>query len=198
LNTARYVLALLLVMSLPPAILLWVVIHPLAGFWRRIGPTWTYVALSPFVVVSALAVFLARHTLLAVDLGMHYWLLIPTALCIGAGGWIAWHRRRQLTQKILAGVPELSRDLSGSKLLTEGAYAIIRHPRYVEVVLWSAGYAFFANHLASYIFTLLSIPALYVVVLLEERELRTRFGQEYEEYARRVPRFVPRMGRRIS
>ena len=27
-----------MVVSLPPALLLWVVIHPFVGFWRRVGP----------------------------------------------------------------------------------------------------------------------------------------------------------------
>jgi protein-S-isoprenylcysteine O-methyltransferase Ste14 len=31
-------------------------------------------------------------------------------------------------------------------------------------------------------------------VLLEERELRDRFGAEYEEYCRRVPRYIPKRG----
>jgi protein-S-isoprenylcysteine O-methyltransferase Ste14 len=195
-HTARYVFALLLMVSLPPAILLWYAIHPFVRFWRRLGAAWTYVILSPLAVGLALAMYLARRTLLRVDLGTHYWLLVPTVLCLGVGGWIAWHRRKQLTQRMIAGGAELSRDPSESKLLTEGAYAVIRHPRYVEVVLLSAGYAFFANYLASYIAVLLAIPALYVVVLLEERELRDRFGAAYEEYARRVPRFVPRLGGR--
>jgi len=29
--------------------------------------------------------------------------------------------------------------------------------------------------------------------MLEERELRERFGAEYDAYCRRVPRFLPRL-----
>lgn len=29
----------------------------------------------------------------------------------------------------------------------------------------------------------------------EERELLVRFGEQYERYAQRVPRFIPRLGR---
>jgi protein-S-isoprenylcysteine O-methyltransferase Ste14 len=90
--------------------------------------------------------------------------------------------------------PELSQRRYPGKLLTEGIYAKVRHPRYVEALLGTLGYALFANYLAVYIAFLLAIPALYLVVLLEERELRDRFGAEYEEYSRRVPRFVPRFG----
>jgi len=37
---------------------------------------------------------------------------------------------------------------------------------------------------------------VFLIVQLEERELRERFGTEYEAYCRRVPRFVPVRGRR--
>lgn len=36
------------------------------------------------------------------------------------------------------------------------------------------------------------------VVLVEERWLRARFGVAYAEYLRRVPRWLPRLGRRPS
>jgi len=36
-DTFRYVLAVMLVISLPPAIAYWFVIHPFAALWRRVG-----------------------------------------------------------------------------------------------------------------------------------------------------------------
>jgi len=33
----------------------------------------------------------------------------------------------------------------------------------------------------------------HVVVLLEEKELRNRFGDDYVRYSQRVPRFIPQM-----
>jgi protein-S-isoprenylcysteine O-methyltransferase Ste14 len=53
-------------------------------------------------------------------------------------------------------------------------------------------YALFANYLGAYIVVVLSLPLIHFVVRLEERELRERFGTAYEEYYRRVPRFVPK------
>ncbi len=56
------------------------------------------------------------------------------------------------------------------------------------------GYAFIANYLGMDILFALTVPAIYFIVVLEERELRDRFGSTYEEYSRRVPRFFPRRG----
>jgi len=78
------------------------------------------------------------------------------------------------------------------KLLTDGIFARIRHPRYVEILLAVLTYALFSNYLASYLMFLFGLPMIYLIVLLEERELRQRFGAEYEAYCRRVPRFIPR------
>jgi protein-S-isoprenylcysteine O-methyltransferase Ste14 len=48
------------------------------------------------------------------------------------------------------------------------------------------------NYLAIYIVFIAYIPVIYLVVLLEEQELRKRFGAAYEKYCREVPRFIPR------
>lgn len=131
--------------------------------------------------------------MLAIDYGTNPLLtglaLIPFAL---AGALYAGHRKH-LTLRIMTAVAELenSRDV----LLTEGIYSRMRHPRYVEATLSVLGLAFFTNYLATYIAFLAMLPILHLVVLLEEKELKERFGAQYEEYCRRVPRYMPRIAR---
>lgn len=70
----------------------------------------------------------------------------------------------------------------------------MRHPRYVSFLFGFLAVALFTNYLAIWVSLLLAFPLVYGLVLLEERELRQRFGKAYDDYARRVPRFVPRFG----
>jgi steroid 5-alpha reductase family enzyme len=190
-NIARYVIGVALLMALPPGIFLWFAIHPFARFWRRIGAGWTYTLLSPFVIAWMIVSFARREALLGPNLGMQLFLLAPTAACLVTGIVITVKRRRQLSSRIVTGLPELSPRKDQGKLISTGIYARIRHPRYMEVMLFTAAYAFFANYVGVYVAAVLSVPAIYLVVVLEERELRDRFGVEYEEYCRRVPRFFP-------
>lgn len=191
-NTVRHVFALIVVLAHPPALLLWLAIHPLAGFWRRLGPLWTYSILGVPTLAYMVGAFLVRDSILAVDFGTSYPLTALALLALLAGSRMALRRRKHLTFAILSGIPELSERRYPGRLLTDGPYARIRHPRYVEVVLWTLAYALFANHLGSYLVVVGSLPVIYLIVVLEERELRERFGAEYIEYCRRVPRFVPR------
>jgi len=188
----RFGLALVVLLGLPGGVLLWLFIHPFAARWRRIGAAWTYAILLVPIAVLGVAVFRARGWLLAVDYGTHFGLVAIGVLCALGAGFIAAKRRRLLTFAVLAGLPELSPERYPPKLLTEGIYGRIRHPRYVELTLWVLAYACVANYLATWVAFGLLIPAIYVVVVLEEKELRERFGPSYEAYADQVPRFVPR------
>ncbi len=194
-DDVRYFFALVLLLFMPPAVGLWYVIHPLARYWRRLGPVWTYVVLLPPVFAGIYAVYLARGRLVGADLGFS-WLATVAALVLAAAGIrIALARKRHLTHRILTGVPELSGTNPGV-LLTNGIYGRIRHPRYVEIACIVLAYALFANHVGGYVVAVLTFPALFLVVILEERELRDRFGTAYEDYCRNVPRFIPRRPRR--
>ncbi|MCH7715585.1 MAG: isoprenylcysteine carboxylmethyltransferase family protein [Gemmatimonadetes bacterium] len=191
-NSVRYFVAVVLLISLPPGLLLWFVIHPMAGFWRKLGAGWTYAILGLPVVGMMVGLFGVRTQLVSTDFGTSLPLIALGAICVAFGITIAVKRKKYLTMAILAGIPELSRGGEKGKLLTEGIYGRIRHPRYVEALLGVLGYALIANYLGMYIMFALTVPAIYFIVVLEERELRDRFGSAYEEYSRRVPRFFPR------
>ena len=191
-DTARYVVALMVMIALPPGLALWFCIHPFASFWRKFGTAWTYTLLAPPMLALSGGLFAIRETIAGVDYGTSYVTIALGGLSLVASIILALKRRRLLTTRILVGMPELSERQYPGKLLTEGIYSRIRHPRYVEIVFGVLGYALFANYLGAYVAAALLVPMLYLIVLLEERELRERFGAEYDEYARRVPRFVPR------
>lgn len=77
-------------------------------------------------------------------------------------------------------------------LATAGPYAKIRHPQYVAFVLIMLGFLLQWPTLL----TLLMFPILLVMygrlAITEEAEMRVQFGEEFEQYARRTPRFIPR------
>lgn len=192
LDDLRYGVALLMVMTLPSAVGFWYVVHPFIGFWRRLGPVRTYTILFAAMLAAGVAGYLVRAPLLAVDLGTGPPLWAAAAASYAAAAVIEVRCRRHLRLPILFGMPELRTTGDGGKLLCEGIYGRVRHPRYVGVVFATLAMAFFSNYLASWVIAAFVPPALFGVVHFEERELRARFGQAYDEYASRVPRFLPR------
>ena len=193
-DQVRYGIALALVVFAPASVIFWFVVHPFAGFWRRVGYRWGYVAGLTLSVATAVACYRTRGWIAGTDLGPSMFTTGPgLALLVAAG---AFRRRlqRQLRSSILFGLPELAPDQYPGRLLTEGVYAHVRHPRYAQIVVAVLGWALLSNHLASYLAVLVVSAVLALVIPLEERELAARFGAEYEAYRRRVPALVPRWG----
>jgi protein-S-isoprenylcysteine O-methyltransferase Ste14 len=107
--------------------------------------------------------------------------LISFAL-IGGGFWIisaSWHVLWQAQRE--------------GKLAVTGPYARLRHPQYLGFILVMLGFLFQWPTLL----TLAMFPVLvwmYVrLARTEEAESRAKFPAEFEEYARSVPAFVPRI-----
>jgi protein-S-isoprenylcysteine O-methyltransferase Ste14 len=197
-DTIRYFLALILVVTLPPLFFYWLLIHPFIGFWRTKGIGVTYSVILTIIAVGLLGLFSIRHYFLTSDLGTSYLLVGLGVLCLALSGTMRFALHRHLTIATLLGLPEIAPDLYPRTLVTEGIYARLRHPRYVQLLIALIGYALIANYLASYFVVALWIPAIYIIVLLEERELRDHFGSVYEDYCRKVPRFIPGLGREKS
>ena len=64
-------------------------------------------------------------------------------------------------------------------------------PRYVEMILGAFAFAAFANYVGGYIVAVLFVAGIHAVVLIEEKELAKRFGEEYKAYKASVPRYLP-------
>ena len=190
----RYGIALFLVVFGPASVIFWVVVHPLAGFWRRIGYQWGYVAGFALSTAAALACYRTRGWIAATDLGPYMFTTGPGIALLVAAVVLRRNLRRQLRGSILFGLPELAPDRYPGRLLTTGIYAHVRHPRYAQIVVAVLGWALLSNHLAAYLALVSVIAALALIIPLEERELAHRFGEEYEAYRRSVPALVPRWG----
>lgn len=78
------------------------------------------------------------------------------------------------------------------RLATTGPYARLRHPQYLGFILIMFGFLLQWPTLV----TLLMFPILVFMyarlALIEEREVRKQFGDEYVRYAEKTPRFIPR------
>jgi protein-S-isoprenylcysteine O-methyltransferase Ste14 len=80
------------------------------------------------------------------------------------------------------------------KLVVEGPYRVVRNPMYwgVGSVVLGEAVIFHSVALAE-LTVVLALGASMFVLLYEEPELKRKFGAEYEEYCRRVPRWLPRL-----
>lgn len=85
------------------------------------------------------------------------------------------------------------------ELVTQGLFARVRNPIMLAelLVIWAEACAVASLGVVLYA-AAISVLAHVLVVTVEEPELRRRFGEPYEAYCRRVPRWLPsfRAGRR--
>ncbi len=82
------------------------------------------------------------------------------------------------------------------KLIMTGPYRWIRHPLYTVAMTLFFSYSLIASNWWMLTFTAVGLVMLVVLVIpREEMELVAKFGQEYEEYRKRVGKLVPRLHR---
>jgi len=77
------------------------------------------------------------------------------------------------------------------RLVTSGPYRLLRHPRYVSILLYNLGLALlFRSWLALLLVGLLAGVLLWRIQA-EETLMRQGFGAEWESYSRRTRRLIP-------
>lgn len=190
-DLVRRIIGILIVISVPPAVLFWFVIHPFVRFWRRLGAPMTYSVLLTLYVALVILLYWVRDVLLADDLGTNWLLFAIGLLFYVLSAFIAVKCRRYLRFTIFVGLPEVSRSKGPGRLLAEGIYGRVRHPRYLSVITGVIGFALIVNYLGVYIMAFVLVPVMFLLTIVEEKELVERFGDDYRDYRRRVPRLIP-------
>jgi protein-S-isoprenylcysteine O-methyltransferase Ste14 len=116
----------------------------------------------------------------------YLWLARPSWTCLAAGGTI-----------VVIGLA-LRAYASGhlrkaSELTVTGPYAYTRNPLYLGSLILAAGFALAARSLWIALAMAVIFIAIYIPVTgFEEQFLRSQFP-DFDEYARRVPRLLPRL-----
>jgi len=82
------------------------------------------------------------------------------------------------------------------RFVPQGPYRFVRNPMYIGGVSMLLGLGLYLRSLAMTLYAMGAFLLIHTfVVLAEEAGLRKRFGQEYEDYCRVVPRWIPRLTR---
>ena len=80
------------------------------------------------------------------------------------------------------------------ELMIRGSYRFVRNPEYVGGLLLLVGQAILFKSFGFLIyFVVLFLLFHLLVVFIEERMLKEKFGELYEQYCTSVPRWIPRL-----
>jgi protein-S-isoprenylcysteine O-methyltransferase Ste14 len=110
---------------------------------------------------------------------------------VGVGAWIVCHDAFSRRGRGTPAPTDAPRHL-----VVDGLHGIVRNPIIAAelMVIWGEALWFSSLGFIGYA-VLMTLYAQWVVVRVEEPELRERFGATYHSYCQRVPRWVPRLRR---
>jgi len=102
---------------------------------------------------------------------------------------------RFLAHRALAGFWSGTVELrDGHRLVTHGIYSFIRHPIYTSLILWAVCQPLLLPNAVAGWSGFVAVALLWLVrVPREEAMMRREFGAEYQQYAARTGRIVPRL-----
>lgn len=171
----------------------WLAIHPFASRWRGmrsryslIVPMWMAMWIVAWAASApwAQSVLYHRPWTWAIALTLFY-----VSFHMYTGG------TRGLSLTLIIGRHELEPDSHSQRLVTSGVHGMVRHPLYLGHLCSMLGLAVGAGSVACFALTAFAIVTGAIMIPVEERELRERFGEEYDRYSERVPRIFPRLFR---
>lgn len=79
------------------------------------------------------------------------------------------------------------------ELVTGGVYRYVRHPQYGGLILITIGMLIQWPTIVTFLMWPILMAVYYRLAKKEEKELQVKFGNEYLEYKKKVPAFIPKI-----
>ncbi len=157
---------------------------------QRLEPAATRI-LRPFIFLIAIALLVITR----IPLHWLYLQLWP------AGFWPFWFGAAVTVAGLLFAVwarEHLGRNWShsvtikqGHELITSGPYAVVRHPIYTGILAGFLGMAIAIAQVRGFIAFALIFLSFWIKLSIEEKWMRSQFGETYAAYARQTAALVP-------
>lgn len=188
-------LALMMVMMWPLVVMFLIELHFAIDFWRRLG-VWTYLVLFIEWLPVGFAIYFLRDVILYYQFVPGVPFLIVGVVAIALG--IALHSWtiKLLGVKATVGYTEIKPDSQSENqgLITSGPFSVVRHPSYWAHTAIIAGIFLITGVISVGIVAIIDLAITnFITTKIEDRELLERFGNQFAEYKKKVPRFFPKM-----
>ncbi|MEL7112602.1 MAG: isoprenylcysteine carboxylmethyltransferase family protein [Pseudomonadota bacterium] len=185
----RYGMVVFMIVVLPVVASFWFVIHGAIAIWKK-RPAWQAYTVALFFIIATLTLVLSNMSaVIGDDLGQNLALMMAGAVIYLSSFRLSSVVRGHLNFRTFAGIPEIGNE--DTALIESGPFKIIRHPRYLMVVISTIGWAMITNYSGAYVTAAVFFVCLFAIIKLEERELIARFGDAYRDYQTRVPMLIP-------
>jgi len=119
-------------------------------------------------------------------------LVISVLIGVWAAGQMGWKRLLFVPALFPPGEMAQRYDVP-QRLVVSGPYRYVRNPLYVTDMTLIGSTALLTQNWFLVVALAVYVAQLVMQLRLEERELRNRFGAQYERYLKAVPRFIPRL-----
>jgi len=190
------ILAIITLIFWPVIPLFWIPVHFAANFFRKLAVP---VFMMPMIAWLPLAYLIYQNRGFLINFKTD----LPVVLnMIGITFFILGSALHIRTARLLGlwgiiGIPEISTRIK-ENLVTGGPFSIVRHPTYLAHTLIFFSVFLITGVIAVGIITLLDFILINTIIIpLEEKELLSRFGEDYVFYKRKVPsRFFPKFVKR--
>jgi len=134
-----------------------------------------------FLILWILDSFILKFSTFLNDYIEWYAMVIPGVIILAGAGYLA----RAGLKSVFGEIRETPR------VITKGVFSVVRHPIYLGSILTYLGLIVITLSLVSFIIWIIAIIFYYYISRHEEKMLLSRFGEEYEEYMKKVPMLFP-------